>query len=317
MIVIHARQGGRMVQLAEPQALQASPAPEVVWIDLVAPTDAELHATEAFIGSELMTPSEAAEIESSSRYFEEPGAEFQLNTYFLQAHENGLRPETVTFALRHHVLVTRRNGPLHSFTELERRRTLVAHSDWTGYDTFIALFDLRIDDDADLVEQLSRDILVLNKDLNLNATVGKALLLRIDELLDKAMLLRANIVDKQRTLGAVLKHEGLPADHHPGVHTLLRDVDSLLEHIAFGFERLEFLQNTALGLVNIDQNKVIKIFTVATVIFMPPTLIASIYGMNFRHMPEVQHPLGYPLAVLLMLISSVGTLVLFRRKGWL
>ncbi|MBK6540943.1 MAG: magnesium and cobalt transport protein CorA [Flavobacteriales bacterium] len=317
MMVIHARQGGRMVELTSADALRSIPVPDVVWIDLEGPTELEVKATETFIGTELMTPTEAAEIESSSRYFEEPPAEFHLNTHFLQPGEHGWRPEPVTFAMRNQVLVTRRSGPLRSFTELARRRKLSAHAEWTGYDTFLSLFDLRIDEDADLVEQLSRDIIVLNKDLNLNTTVGKDLLLRIDELLDKAMVLRANIVDKQRTLSAVLKSEGFPTDHHHGVHTLLKDIDSLLEHITFGFERLEFLQNTALGLVNIDQNKVIKIFTVATLIFMPPTLIASIYGMNFRHMPELHHDLGYPLSIALMVLSSGGALLVFRRKGWL
>jgi magnesium transporter len=306
-----------MVEHTGLEVLQQLPLKEVVWVDLVAPSEAEIRATETFIGTELMTPTEAAEIESSSRYFEEPPAEFQLNTHFLLIADHGWRTEPVTFALRNHVLVTRRNGPLHSFTELARRRTLSAHVEWTGFDTFIALFDLCIDDDADLVEHLSREILLLNKAINLNTSVGKDLLLRIDELLDKAMLMRANIVDKQRTLGAVHKYEGIPDEHHRGLHTLLKDIDSLLEHISFGFERLEFLQNTALGLVNIDQNKVIKIFTVATVIFMPPTLIASIYGMNFHHMPEVHHPLGYPLSIALMVLSSVGSLLIFRRKGWL
>ncbi|MBK7270941.1 MAG: hypothetical protein IPI07_16015 [Flavobacteriales bacterium] len=213
MMVIHARQGGRMVELTSADALRSIPVPDVVWIDLEGPTELEVKATETFIGTELMTPTEAAEIESSSSYFEEPPAEFHLNTHFLQPGEHGWRPEPVTFAMRNQVLVTRRSGPLHSFTELARRRKLSAHAEWTGYDTFLSLFDLRIDEDADLVEQLSRDIIVLNKDLNLNTTVGKDLLLRIDELLDKAMVLRANIVDKQRTLSAVLKSEGFPTDH--------------------------------------------------------------------------------------------------------
>jgi magnesium transporter len=317
MIVIHARQGEKMVEHTGPDSLQRLTVGEVVWIDLEAPTAIDVQATEALIGTELMTPTEADEIESSSRYFEAPPAEFQLNTHFLLTADHGWRLEPVTFALRHHVLVTRRNGPLHSFSELSRRRKLSAHAEWTGFDTFIALFDLRIDDDADLVEQVSHEILLLNKSVNLNASVGKDLLLRIDELLDKAMVLRASIVDKQRTLGAVHKNEGIPEEHHHGLHTLLKDIDSLLEHITFGFERLEFLQNTALGLVNIDQNKVIKIFTVATVIFMPPTLIASIYGMNFRHMPELHHDLGYPLSIGLMVLSSLVALLVFRRKGWL
>ena len=149
MILIHVRDGAQMVEHSTVEVLQRSPRPAVVWIDLVDPTPAEVKATETFIGTALMTPLQAAEIESSSRFFEEPPTEFQLNTHFLQPSDKGWRSEPVTFALREQVLVTRRNGPLHSFTELARRRTLVAHADWTGYDTFIALFNLRIDDDAD------------------------------------------------------------------------------------------------------------------------------------------------------------------------
>jgi magnesium transporter len=97
----------------------------------------------------------------------------------------------------------------------------------------------------------------------------------------------------------------------------MKDISSLLQHIEFGFDRLEYLQNTFLGLVNLEQNKVIKIFTVVTVAFMPPTLIASIYGMNFAHMPELSQPWGYPLAVILMLLSSLAFLWYFRRRKWL
>ncbi|MFZ1687882.1 MAG: magnesium/cobalt transporter CorA [Flavobacteriales bacterium] len=297
-------------------ALESAERKEVVWLDLMAPTQEELGSVEAYIGSELMTPKDAAEIESSSRYYEDQN-EIQLNANFLQPAEKGWKPEAVTFVLRDDILVTRRGGVLRSFVELDRRRRANATGTWTSYETFMSIFDVRIDMDADIVEQVGRDITQLNKDLNLNSAVGKDMLLRIDEMLDEAMLLRANIVDKQRTLAAVLKSERFPSSHRPGIRTLLRDVASLLEHIAFGFERLEFLQNTALGLVNIDQNKVIKIFTVATVAFMPPTLIASIYGMNFHHMPELEPRWGYPFALALMGVSSGGTLLYFKRKGWL
>lgn len=315
MIVIHARASAHMVQHEGVAALSGITDP-VIWIDLVGPEEQEVKAVEAFIGSELMTPKDAAEIESSSRYYEEPPNEIQLNAFFLQPAEKGWRPEPVTFALRNEILVTRRNGPLRSFTELDRRRKANPQASWSAYDTFISIFDLRIDYDADLVEQMGRDIAQLNKEISLDRTVNKVQLLRIDEMLDKAMILRANIVDKQRTLAAMLKSEGFPASHHGRLRTLLKDIDSLLEHISFGFERLEFLQNTAMALVNIDQNKVIKLFTIATVAFMPPMLIASIYGMNFRHMPELEPAWGYPFALGLMVMSAGATLLYFKRKGW-
>jgi magnesium transporter len=97
----------------------------------------------------------------------------------------------------------------------------------------------------------------------------------------------------------------------------MKDISSILQHIEFGFERLEYLQNTFLGLVDLEQNKVIKIFTVVTVVFMPPTLIASIYGMNFAHMPELGWRMGYPVAILLMILSSLLFLWYFKLKKWL
>jgi magnesium transporter len=98
---------------------------------------------------------------------------------------------------------------------------------------------------------------------------------------------------------------------------ILKDIGSLLQHSQFGAERLEYLQNTFLGLVNIEQNTVIKIFTVVTVAFMPPTLIASIYGMNFKFMPEINWYFGYPMAIFLMVLSSLAFLWYFRKKKWL
>jgi|APTNR8051073442_1049403.scaffolds.fasta_scaffold04182_2 magnesium transporter len=316
MIYTYLKHDQQLERIEGLDALAQATRNEVVWVDLVEPIPEERAAVETFIGSALMTPKDAAEIESSSRYHEEP-KEIQLNANFIKPDETGWHLEPVTFALREEVLVTVRRTTLRSFAEAERRRRMGQINDATAHGIFLNIFDARIDLDADITEQLGREIGAINKEINVDRTVSKALLLRIDLLLEKAMSLRENIVDKQRTLSAVLKSERFPSVHRPAVRTLLRDITSLLEHISFGFERLEFLQNTALGLVNIDQNKVIKIFTVATVVFMPPTLIASIYGMNFRLMPELEQPWGYPFAIALMMLSSGGTLLYFKRKGWL
>ena len=131
------------------------------------------------------------------------------------------------------------------------------------------------------------------------------------------MMIHENIVDKQRIFSAMLKSDFFPEESYEFIRIMLKDIGSLLDHTQFSFERLEFLQNTFLGLVDFEQNKVIKIFTVVTVIFMPPTLIASIYGMNFKHMPELSWPYSYPLALLIMVAASVGTLWFFKRKKWL
>ena len=117
------------------------------------------------------------------------------------------------------------------------------------------------------------------------------------------MMLRENFVEKQRILSSILKSHFFPKENYENMRVMIKDVGSLLDHVAFNFERLEYMQNTFLGLIDIEQNRIIKIFTVVTVIFMPPTLIASIYGMNFKWMPELTEPWGYPLALLFMVFS--------------
>ena len=142
-------------------------------------------------------------------------------------------------------------------------------------------------------------------------------MLKITALQESTITIRENIVEKQRILSSMLKSKMFPKEDYENMRIMIKDVGSLLDHTSFNFERLEFLQNTFLGLVDMEQNRVIKIFTVVTVIFMPPTLIASLYGMNFKFMPELDKIWGYPFAVLLMILSSAVTLLFFRRKKWL
>ena len=131
------------------------------------------------------------------------------------------------------------------------------------------------------------------------------------------MLLRENIIDKQRTVSGMLRSEFIPNELQPKLTIIIKDINSLVEHIKFSFDRLDYLQDTFLGYVNIEQNKIIKIFTIVSVIFMPPTLIASIYGMNFTFMPEIDKKWGYPLAILFMVLSSLFILYYFKKRKWL
>lgn len=181
----------------------------------------------------------------------------------------------------------------------------------------LSIFESRIDMDADLIENISKEISSISRSLGIKKKAEEGALLRISEYQELTMLLRENIFDKQRVLSSMLRSEKFDRQEQDKQRIILKDIHSLLEHTAFNFERLEYLQDTFLGLVNIEQNKIIKIFTVASVIFMPPTLIASIYGMNFTGMPELNWSAGYPFAISLMVLSSIITLVFFRRKGWL
>ncbi len=128
---------------------------------------------------------------------------------------------------------------------------------------------------------------------------------------------REDLFDTQRILSLLIRNEVIKDETLDKIRVLLKDIASLIDQTSFNFTRLEFLQNSFLGLINIEQNKIIKIFTVVSVIFMPPTLIASIYGMNFRILPELEWDFGYPFALLLMVLSTLIILYIFRKKKWL
>jgi len=131
------------------------------------------------------------------------------------------------------------------------------------------------------------------------------------------MLIRQNIVDKQRVISNMLKCNFFPRDLLSRLNMIIKDINSLFEYTRFDFDRLDYLQDTFLGLANIQQNKIIKIFTVVSVIFLPPTLIASIYGMNFKYIPEFNWKYGYPFSLVLMILVSLIILLYFRKKKWL
>lgn len=153
--------------------------------------------------------------------------------------------------------------------------------------------------------------------MNSNKAPNESIILDINKFQQQIMIVREALFDKQRVASSLLRNNKTIRANKDDLRIVLKDINSLIEHTNFNFTRLEYMQNNFLGLINIEQNKVIKLFTVATVVFMPPTLIASIYGMNFRVMPELEWMLGYPFAVFLMLLSSAITLYYFKRKKWL
>ena len=186
----------------------------------------------------------------------------------------------------------------------------------TGAHVLVALLETRVEFDADMIESMTQKITQLSNSLTLQEA-DEELLTEIKDLQEKTMLLRENIIDKQRTVSGMLRSEFIPTDLHPKLTIIIKDINSLIEHVKFSFDRLDYLQDTFLGYVNIEQNKIIKIFTIVSVIFMPPTLIASIYGMNFSFMPELSAKYGYPVSIGLMILSSLIILYFFKKKRWL
>jgi magnesium transporter len=290
---------------------------QIVWVDLQSPSAEEMKQVEKHFGVEFFTAQEAAEIESSSRYFEDSSG-FEANSAFVVSEGSAYTTRQVSFILKNDLLFTLRRADLKSFAETVRKiKTFKKGTTTKAIHIWLLLLETQIDYDADFIEYLMRTTNTVSKKLIKEKSVQEENLLRITELQENTILIRESIVDKQRLVSSMLKSFQVEEPEKERLRIIIKDINSLLQHTQFSFERLEYLQDTFLGLVNIEQNQVIKIFTVVTVVFMPPTLIASIYGMNFKYMPELNWQAGYPFAVALMVLSSMSFLWYFKRKKWL
>ncbi|MEA4935806.1 Magnesium transport protein CorA [bioreactor metagenome] len=286
---------------------------DMIWIDLNDVSDAIETELEQFLKIYIQEDEEIEEIELSSRYIQTEdsivaNSNFLLDTFQIQP---------VSFILKNGILVSVRDAELKSFNETIKKIYADTKSYSTGYHVLVALLETRVEYDADLIEDITDQITNLSKTLNTEDDLDQDILMSIKDLQEKVMIIRQNIIDKQRVVSNMLKSTLFPKELLPKLTMVIRDINSLFEYTRFGFDRLDYLQDTFLGLVNIQQNKIIKIFTVVSVIFMPPTLIASMYGMNFKFMPELDWKFGYPFSIFLMVAFAVGVLLYFRRKKWL
>lgn len=292
--------------------LKSTPIRNFLWIDLVDVDEEIENELEDYLKIYIQEEEEMIEIEMSSRYIETNDT-LVVNSNFLLSN---FERDPVSFILKNNILITVRSEELISFHETVKKISANPKSYTTGADVLVALFETRVEFDADMIENMTQKITQLSNTLTLQEA-DEELLSEIKNLQEKTMMLRENIIDKQRTISSMLRSEFIPRELQPRLTIIIKDINSLVEHIKFSFDRLDYLQDTFLGYVNIEQNKIIKIFTIVSVIFMPPTLIASIYGMNFQFMPELSHKWGYPLAILLMIASSLIILYIFKRKKWL
>jgi len=286
----------------------------IIWIDLINSTDEEKKLIEETFNIELFTKEEIEEIESSSKYIESED-EIGININFIRTDKEHINKEPVSLIIKGKLLITQREYNFRAFEDTYKR--LLLHKVKDGDDIYLMLFDTRIDYDADLIENITEKVSLLNKEIHSDKIHRKETLLKIAAFQSKTILIRENIVEKQRILSSMMKSKLFPKEDYDIMTVMLSDINSILDHTNFNFERLEYLQNTFLGLVNMDQNRVIKLFTVLTVIFMPPTLIASMYGMNFKYIPELGFRWGYPTALAMMFGSSLLTLWFFRLKKWI
>ena len=288
---------------------------DVLWIDLFDPSGDEKRSVEHFLNTNLQSRAQAEEIESSSRYSETQDSIF-INTDFLIPGPENYNMESVSFILTGDTITSIRQVPLRSFTDIQRRIMANPRIYPTGYHILIGILENRIDLDADMIELMSKEIAQYSKRVSLGEDVGEEFLLDINQLQENNMMVRENIVDKQRMLSSILKSEKSPDGIINKLNILLKDVSSLINHTNFSFERLEYLQNTVLGLINLEQNKIMKIFTLLSLLLMPPTLIASIYGMNIK-LPLIGGLWDILLLGGLMLTVVFVVLFIFRRRRML
>jgi len=297
----------------------------IVWIDLLSPTKEEEDSTERLIGVGIPTREEMEEIEISSRLYTENGA--YVMTATLPAHADGDRPAMlpVTFVLAGQRLVTVRYHEPRAFQTFPARAGKADTGCTNGETILVSLIEVIVDRLADVLERASREVIDISQDI-FHPTAKKAskrdrdfqeLLRRIGSKEDLVSKIQDSLLTLQRLSGFLANVVSDEKTLRARVKTISRDVVSLTDHASFQTQKITFLLDATLGMINIEQNAIIKIVSVAAVVFLPPTLVASVYGMNFEIMPELQWAFGYPLALGLMVVSAVLPFCLFRRKGWL
>ena len=314
MIEIFYKKDGQIMVSQSETDLSSITYSDMVWIDLYVPSGEEKRAVEQYLGTTIQNRAQAEEIEISSRFYETEKAIF-ANTSFLIPGPDEYNEETVSFILTDDILTTLRECPLKSFTDLQRRMLAFPKMYDSGHVAFLSILEQRIDLDADMVELVSKEITQYNKKVSLGEDISEEFLVDLNQLQDNTMLIRENIVDKQRVISSIIKSKKYPVEYHSKLNVLLKDISSLINHTNFSFERLEYLQNTVLGIINLDQNKIMKVFTLVSLMLMPPTLIASFFGMNVKFGWFFGHS-GWAWFVILalMVISLMVIFWVFKQR---
>lgn len=294
---------------------------DAVWIELVDPTRAEEVAVEQSIGLLLPTREEMAEIEASSRLYQEDGGTFMTATILVNAEGELPTAAPVTFVLAGDKLVTIRYVEPRAFSvfaaQAERQPSLCPH----GPQTFLGLLDAVVDRTADILERTASEVETQSRTIfsRPRGAAFEKILSRLGRAQNVNAKARDSLVSLARLLSFASLAEQFEGDKELRDHlkSLQRDVQSITDHSSYLSGNITFLLDAALGFINIEQNQIFKIFSVFSVVFLPPTMIAGIYGMNFEHMPELRWMEGYPLALCMMLAAALIPLIWFRRKGWL
>jgi magnesium transporter len=327
MLNIFTLANGRLFQ-EEIESLEELSKFQPIWVDLESPTLEEKRWIKQYYGLSIPEDAMDEDIEESARFYEEDNGELHIRSDFLIADEDEPRTVRCAFILNQHNENLRSKGVLFSIHDedvpvfrllrLRARRAPGLIED--DKDVLLKLFDADAEYSADTLEGIYDELekagkQVLSGDVT-DALAGEVLgaIARQEDLNGR---IRRNVMDTRRAVSFMMRSKMLNAEQFEEARQILRDIESLDSHTAFLFDKINFLMDATVGFININQNKIIKIFSVASVALLPPTLIASLYGMNFQYMPELSQTWGYPYALALMAASAVVPMWYFRRRGWL
>ncbi len=322
LTIYEAREGVLFAQTGKPKITE-----QAVWIDLLNPTTEEEAKIERALKLDVPTREEQQEIEASSRVYQEDGAHFMTATVLYQGDLPAPETTPVTFIVAGQRLVTLRYVDLRAFALFVARCKRSETHLTNGTAVLTGLIETVIDRLADFIEHIQAEVDALSRSI-FEMRGGRATMQRRFDVSLRSIGREGEITSLAResthSLGRLLTFLTHAANERnedkllkARIRTAARDVQSLADHVSFLSGKIVFLLDATLGMINIQQNDIIKIFSVAAVVFLPPTLVASIYGMNFHEMPELSWMFGYPFALLLMVLCAVLPYLYFKRKGWL
>ncbi|GIX25979.1 MAG: magnesium transport protein CorA [Caldimonas sp.] len=319
MLNVFTLANGRLVQqeIDRPEALaQVQP----VWVDLEAPTPEEKGWIAGRFGVNIPQDVVDEDLEESARFYEEDNGELHIRSDFLIDEDDTSRNVRVAFILHRNILFSIHDRDLPVFRLLRLRARRMPGLIEDAKDVLLKLYDADAEYSADSLEGIYDALekvsaLVLKEEVNDTAAAEALAAIAREE--DLNGRIRRNVMDTRRAVSFLMRSRLLNAEQFEEARQIMRDIDSLDSHTAFLFDKINFLMDATVGFININQNKIIRIFSVASVALLPPTLVASIYGMNFEYMPELKWKFGYPFSLALMAMSVIAPFWYFRRKGWL
>jgi magnesium transporter len=291
-----------------------------IWIDVIDPEEEELLWIKEAFGVLLPELDDLGDLEASARYFEADDGHMHIRTDFLLDEEETSRNVRVAFVMTKQVLFSIHDEDLPVFRLVRLRARLRPGSVSNAKDVLLDLYSTDAEYSADALEEVYENLeqagkRVLSDDISDKDAAEVLETIAKEE--DTNGRIRRNVMDTRRALSFLMRSKLLSDEQQEEARQILRDIDSLENHTAFLFDKINFLMDATVGFISLNQSKIIKIFSVVSVALMPPTLLASIWGMNFQHMPELTETWGYPVAILSMVISAIIPLSYFRHKGWL